>query len=79
MLVGHDLVRLTDVSTGVTLFLERMHSRRYGKEVEGVDPSCREQYLSDAEFVEVFGMSKAEFAKQAKWKQVAAKKAKELF
>ncbi|CAN0099992.1 unnamed protein product [Ascophyllum nodosum] len=51
----------------------------YGKEVEGVDPSCREQYLSDAEFVEVFGMSKAEFAKQAKWKQVAAKKAKELF
>ncbi|CAM9687861.1 unnamed protein product, partial [Ectocarpus fasciculatus] len=44
-----------------------------------VDPSCREQYLDDKEFVEVFGMSKADFAKQPKWKQVSAKKAKELF
>ncbi|CAN0423941.1 unnamed protein product, partial [Ectocarpus sp. 12 AP-2014] len=44
-----------------------------------VDPSCREQYLGDEEFVEVFGMSKADFAKQPKWKQVSAKKAKELF
>lgn len=44
-----------------------------------MDPSCREQYLSDAEFKEVFGMSKAEFAGQPKWKQVSSKKAKELF
>lgn len=44
-----------------------------------MDPSCREQYLDDKEFVEVFGMSKSEFASQPKWKQVSAKKAKELF
>lgn len=54
-------------------------SPRYGKELEGVDPSCREQYLDDKEFVEVFGMSKAAFSAQPKWKQVAARKAKELF
>lgn len=52
---------------------------RNGMEIEGVDPSCRELYLSDAEFAEVFGMAKAEFSKQPKWKQVAAKKEKELF
>ena len=52
---------------------------RYGKEMEGVDPSCREQYLDDKEFVEVFGMSKSEFASQPKWKQLSQKKAKELF
>lgn len=51
----------------------------YGKEMDGVDPSCREQFLSDTEFNEVFGMSKSDFAAQPKWKQVAAKKAKELF
>lgn len=53
--------------------------QRYGKEVDGVDPSCREQYLDDTDFMEVFGMSKADFATQPKWKQVSAKKAKELF
>eukprot|EP00752_Nemacystus_decipiens_P014256 g12677.t1 len=51
----------------------------YGNELQGVDPSCREQYLDDKEFVEVFGMSKSEFASQPKWKQVSQKKAKELF
>lgn len=54
-------------------------SIRYGKEVPGVDPSCREQFLNDEEFLEVFGMSKAEFAEQPKWRQMAAKKEKELF
>ncbi|CAN0324032.1 unnamed protein product, partial [Laminaria digitata] len=50
-----------------------------GKEIDGVDPLCREQYLSEAEFKELFGMSKANFATQPKWKQVSAKKSKELF
>lgn len=54
-------------------------AHRYGTEVDGVDLSCREQYLDDKEFVEIFGMSKADFAKQPKWKQVSAKKTKELF
>lgn len=44
-----------------------------------MDHSCREQYLDDKEFMEVFGMSKDEFAGQPKWKQVSSKKAKELF
>lgn len=57
----------------------RVYYDRYGKSVDGVDPSCREQYLSDADFKTVFGMGKAEFAQEPKWKQMAAKKAKELF
>ncbi|CAN0502590.1 unnamed protein product [Discosporangium mesarthrocarpum] len=47
--------------------------------MEGVDPSCREQYLSDEEFYEVFGMTKADFAAQPKWKQQSQKKSKGLF
>lgn len=44
-----------------------------------MDPSCREQYLDDKDFMEVFGMSKSDFSSQPKWKQVSQKKAKELF
>lgn len=44
-----------------------------------VDPASKEQYLSDAEFQQVMGCSKAEFAKQPKWKQQAKKKEKGLF
>jgi hypothetical protein len=45
----------------------------------GVDPLHREQALSDEEFVSVFGMDKASFAKLPGWKQMNAKKAKGLF
>jgi len=44
-----------------------------------VDPSMREQYLTDDEFKVVLGMSAADFAKAPKWKQQNLKKAKELF
>ena len=64
------------VSRGCLFSLPR---GRYGREVPGVDPSRREQYLDDKEFIEVFGMSKSDFASQPKWKQVWAKKVKELF
>ena len=33
-----------------------------------------QMYLSDAEFLRVFGMSKVEFYKKPKWKQVVLKK-----
>ncbi|CAM9773741.1 unnamed protein product [Ectocarpus sp. 12 AP-2014] len=68
---------ITPPTAGMTVPYAEL--KGYGTEVDGVDPSCREQYLGDEEFVEVFGMSKADFAKQPKWKQVSAKKAKELF
>eukprot|EP00753_Platysulcus_tardus_P014808 PLAT4544.1.p1 GENE.PLAT4544.1~~PLAT4544.1.p1 ORF type:complete len:858 (-),score=452.55 PLAT4544.1:277-2784(-) len=45
----------------------------------GVDPTCKEQYLSDAEFMTVFGCSKAEFASLKKWKRNDKKKAAGLF
>lgn len=41
---------------------------------------CVEQvYLSDAEFLEVMGMTKSEFGKLPKWKQQAKKKEVKLF
>ncbi|XP_006890717.1 PREDICTED: villin-like protein [Elephantulus edwardii] len=41
---------------------------------EGVDPACKEFYLSDAEFQDIFGKSKEEFYRMAKWKQQQEKK-----
>lgn len=47
--------------------------------VRGVDASCREQYLSDAAFEAVFGVSKADFEKLPKWKKDNQKKQHKLF
>ena len=41
---------------------------------EGVDANARETYLTDAEFVTVFGMGKEQFGALPKWKQTAQKK-----
>ena len=45
----------------------------------GIDVKQKEQYLSDAEFAEVFKLSKADFAKLAKWKQTELKKKYDMF
>ena len=45
----------------------------------GVDAHERENYLSDADFRAVFGVDKAAFGAQAKWKRDAAKKKADLF
>lgn len=44
-----------------------------------VDPSRKEQYLSDEDFSNLFGATPDEFSKMPKWKQQNLKKAKELF
>uniref|UniRef100_A0A8C5P405 Villin-like n=1 Tax=Jaculus jaculus TaxID=51337 RepID=A0A8C5P405_JACJA len=41
---------------------------------QGVDPTRKEFYLSDADFQEIFGKSKEEFYSLAKWKQQQEKK-----
>ena len=46
---------------------------------EGVDPTRKEQYLSDAAFQEAFKMTKDEFSKLKKWKQQNLRKEKGLF
>jgi hypothetical protein len=46
---------------------------------EGVDPTQREQYLSDAEFEQYFKMSKTEFNAMPKWKAAGLKKKVKLF
>jgi len=44
-----------------------------------VDPSKREQYLNEAEFMKVFKMSKTEFSNQKQWRKNELKKEKKLF
>jgi len=45
----------------------------------GVDPTKKEQYLSDAEFEKVLGSPRGEFNAMKPWKQTQIKKAKGLF
>lgn len=45
----------------------------------GIKMQERETYLADSKFQELFGMSKADFAKLAKWKKDQQKKKHELF
>jgi len=47
--------------------------------VAGVDPTMKEQYLSDAEFEKVLGSPRGEFNNMKAWKQNQLKKAKGLF
>jgi len=46
---------------------------------EGVDSTMRELYLGDGEFTTVMGISKNEFVKLPRWKQLNLKKSKGLF
>ncbi|KAK2523963.1 Vill [Columba livia] len=46
---------------------------------EGVDPTKKECYLSDADFHDIFGKSKEEFYQMPKWKQQNEKKQCGLF
>lgn len=45
----------------------------------GVDPRNREAYLTDADFMDVFGVDRIAFAEQPKWRQQARKKDLGLF
>ena len=44
-----------------------------------IDPTRRELYLSDADFMSYFQITKDEFLLQPKWKQVSQKKKFRLF
>merc|ERR1711962_1329172 len=46
---------------------------------ENVDPGKREEFLTDAEFQEVLGMDREAWSALPAWKQIAAKRAKNLF
>ena len=46
---------------------------------EHVDPSKKEEYLGDAEFLQVLGMDRDQFAALPQWKQVNLKRSKQLF
>ncbi|KAJ8258499.1 hypothetical protein COCON_G00175110 [Conger conger] len=43
---------------------------------EGLQPACKEKYLSDTDFTDVFGITKDEFYSLPQWKQLNMKKSK---
>lgn len=45
----------------------------------GVDKSCRENYLSEEDFLKVFGCSRAEYTAMPQWKRVQKKRSTGLF
>jgi len=47
--------------------------------IEGIDITCREQYLSPLDFQEHFQMTKSEFSKLPKWKRDKMKRTLKLF
>jgi len=49
------------------------------RRVEGIDKSCREQYLSPEDFEDTFGMKKEEFKVLPKWKRDKLKRELRLF
>jgi hypothetical protein len=63
--------------TSTKFSLEALQAR--SSETAGCDPTRLHEYLSDADFQKVFGMSPAEFAKMPGWKQADAKKKHRLF
>jgi hypothetical protein len=63
--------------TSTKFSLEALQAR--GFQTAGCDASRLHEYLSDAEFHTVFGMSAADFKKMPGWKQADAKKKHRLF
>lgn len=45
----------------------------------GIDPACKERYLSNEEFGRIFGIPKEEFERLPVWKRTALKKQHGLF
>ncbi|XP_037630867.1 advillin [Sebastes umbrosus] len=46
---------------------------------EGVDPTQKEKHLSDSDFMDIFGITKDDFASMPQWKQLNMKKKKGMF
>lgn len=46
---------------------------------DGIDPTCREDYLSEEDFAKVLECTRDEFKKMPAWKQAQAKKKALLF
>ena len=68
---------VSGLPTSTKFSLEALQAR--GPQTAGCDASRLHEYLSDAEFHKVFGMSAADFKKMPGWKQADAKKKHRLF
>lgn len=62
----------------LTLTLQELKDESVWK-AAGVDGSCKELYLSDGDFSTTIGMSKEDFGKLPKWKQINKRKEVGLF
>ncbi|KAM3935167.1 advillin [Leptodactylus fuscus] len=59
--------------------LEALKGKQKHELPEGVDPTKKESYLSDRDFIATFGMTRGEFSALPSWKQLNIKKQLGLF
>ncbi|MFT7801106.1 advillin [Arapaima gigas] len=59
--------------------LETLVNKQANELPEGVDPAQKEKYLSDSDFIAVFGLSKDQFSCLPQWKKLNMKKSKGFF
>lgn len=62
-----------------TIPYQELVQRNLVKEYEGLTQTLLETYLSDADFLQVFGKDRVEYYKQPRWRQVDQKKKAQLF
>ncbi|KAM4028587.1 villin-1-like isoform 2-T2 [Anomaloglossus baeobatrachus] len=73
-------VEILAPSSGNKVFEKNLLINKIAEDLpDGVDPSKKEMYLSDADFANIFGMPKAQFYQLPKWKQQNIKKQYGLF
>ena len=70
---------LDEYSTDKVYTYKELTKDGWQEKLGGVDPTAREQHLSDEEFQKHFKMDKAAFNLLPKWKKLGAKKAAKLF
>ncbi|GFO12419.1 advillin, partial [Plakobranchus ocellatus] len=79
--LGQENVEATDVIQELADYDKKHPYSELVKRVppKGVDPSCKENYLTDVEFEKVFKMKRSEYDKLKQWKQLDLKKKYNLF
>eukprot|EP00042_Codosiga_hollandica_P054837 m.751917 g.751917 ORF g.751917 m.751917 type:complete len:626 (+) comp58985_c0_seq28:1598-3475(+) len=70
---------ILDPQTTKLSFAELQARRALGPSKSGVDHSCLEDYLDDATFSEILGMSRVAFSELPKWKRDKIRSDKKLF
>ncbi|KAK7483760.1 hypothetical protein BaRGS_00024976, partial [Batillaria attramentaria] len=79
--LGQESVAVTSVKEELANYYKSHSYEELRKKIlpKGVDPTCKERYLTEEEFQKVFGMTRTDYQNLKEWKQVQLKKKVGLF